>query len=86
MSNAFEDYLLEKGITHELTVRLTPQQNGLAKRKNRTLMEMDRCMLKSKRLPHKFWLEGLICASHVLNRASTKILKTITPFEAWHVR
>ena len=41
-------------------------------------------MLQSKRLPHKFWLEGLMCANHVLNRAPTKALKTITPFEAWH--
>ena len=52
----------EKGITHELTVRLTLQQNGVAERKNRTLMEMTRCVLKSKKLPHKFWLEGLMCA------------------------
>ena len=84
MSNAFEDYLLEKGIAHELTMRLTPQQNGQAERKNRTLMEMDRCMLKSKRLPHKFWLEGLMWANHVLNCAPTKVLKIIMPFEAWH--
>ena len=41
-------------------------------------------MLKSKRLPHKFWLEGLMWANHVLNCAPTKVLKIIMPFEAWH--
>lgn len=78
--------MLKKGITHEFTLRLAPQQNEVAERKNRTLMEMTRCMLKSKKLPHKFWLEGLMCANHVLNHAPTKTLKTITPFESWHGR
>ncbi|MCO5581491.1 hypothetical protein L7F22_035376 [Adiantum nelumboides] len=62
----------------------TPQQNGVAERKNRSLMEMARCMLKAKSLPHKLWMEAVACAAHVLNRCPTRALKTITPYESWY--
>ena len=86
MSNAFKDFLAHKGIKHQCTMPYTPQQNGVAERKNRSLMEMARCMLKAKGLPHKLWMEAVACATHVLNRCPTKVLKTITPFEVWHDR
>ncbi|MCO5571726.1 hypothetical protein L7F22_025473 [Adiantum nelumboides] len=47
-------------------------------------MEMARCMLKAKSLPHKLWMEAVACAAHVLNRCSTHALKTITPYESWY--
>ncbi|MCO5583253.1 hypothetical protein L7F22_037162 [Adiantum nelumboides] len=62
----------------------TPQQNGVAERKNRSLMETARCMLKAKSLPHKLWMEAVACATHVLNRCSTCALKAIPPYEAWY--
>jgi len=83
LSKAFDAFCLEKGIVHQCTTPYTPQQNGVAERKNRSLMEMARCMLKAKGLPHKFWVEALMCATHVLNRCPTKALKSITPYEAW---
>ncbi|MCO5556318.1 hypothetical protein L7F22_009865 [Adiantum nelumboides] len=55
-------------------------------RKNRSLMEMARCMLKDKSLPHKLWMEAVACATHVLNRCPTRALKTITPYESWYDR
>ncbi|MCO5553831.1 hypothetical protein L7F22_007357 [Adiantum nelumboides] len=64
----------------------TPQQNGVAERKNRSLMEMARCMLKAKSLPHKLWMEAVACAAHVLNRCPTRALKNITPYESWYDR
>ncbi|MCO5608214.1 hypothetical protein L7F22_062420 [Adiantum nelumboides] len=64
----------------------TPQQNGVAERKNRSLMEMARCMLKAKSLPHKLWMEAVACAAHVLNKCPTRALKTITPYESWYDR
>ena len=64
----------------------TPQQNGVAERKNRSLMEMARCMVKSQSLPHGFWLEAVMCATYVLNRCPTKALQVVTPYEAWHGR
>ncbi|MCO5552239.1 hypothetical protein L7F22_005751 [Adiantum nelumboides] len=84
MSGAFKDFLGKKGIKHQCTMPYTPQQNGVAERKNRSLMEMARCMLKAKSLPHKLWMEAVACAAHVLNRCPTRALKTITPYESWY--
>ncbi|MCO5588630.1 hypothetical protein L7F22_042587 [Adiantum nelumboides] len=84
ISGAFKDFLGKKGIKHQCTMPYTPQQNGVAERKNRSLMEMARCMLKAKSLPHKLWMEAVACAAHVLNRCPTRALKTITPYESWY--
>ncbi|MCO5606361.1 hypothetical protein L7F22_060549 [Adiantum nelumboides] len=86
MSGAFKDFLGKKGIKHQCTMPYTPQQNGVAEWKNRSLMEMARCMLKAKSLPHKLWMEAVACAAHVLNRCPTRALKTITPYESWYDR
>jgi len=67
-------------------VPYTPQQNGVAERKNRSLTEMAQCMVKSQALPHSFWLEAIMCATYVLNRCPTKALQSMTPYEAWHDR
>jgi hypothetical protein len=84
LSNEFEQYCKHVGIRHELTVRYTPQQNGVCERKNRTIVEMARCMLKEKNLPRKFWAEAVSCAVYILNRSPTKSLMNITPHEAWY--
>ena len=84
MPKEFDTYLAKCGIKHQCTVPFTPQQNGVAKRKNRSLMEMARCMVKSQALPHAFWLEAVMCATYVLKRCPTKTLQNVTPYEAWH--
>ena len=70
MSSDFNAFLAERGIKHQCTVPYTPQQNGVVERKNMSLMEMARCMVKSQALPHSFWLEVVIRASYVLKQAS----------------
>ena len=62
------------------------QKNGMAKRKNSSLMEMAKSMVNSQNLPHGFYIEAIMWAIYVLNRFSTKALKSITPYEAWHGR
>jgi transposase InsO family protein len=44
----------ETGIKHYTTTPYTPQQNGVVERRNQTVVEMARCMLKSKGVPPKF--------------------------------
>ena len=78
MSTAFKEFLIQRGIKHQCTMPYTPQQNGVSERKNMSLMEMARCMLKSKGLPHKFWMEAVTCAMHVLNRCPTRALKAFS--------
>ena len=82
----FLDYCKVNGIQRQLTVRHTPLQNGVAEKKNRTIEEMKRRMLKGKGLPNKFWAETVKTATYILNRFSTKVVRNQTPFEAWHKR
>ena len=85
-STKFENYLKADGIRHELTVPKTPQQNGVAERLNRTLVEMARSMLLDAKLPKRFWAEAVSTAVYLKNRTSSKPLQDMTPYEAWHGR
>ena len=58
-SDEFENYLKKEGIKHELTIPKCPEQNGVAERFNRTLVEMVRSMLADSELPKSFWAETL---------------------------
>ena len=82
-STEFESYLKSEGVRHELTVPKTPEQNGVAERMNRTLVETVRPILADAKLPHKFWAEALSTAAYLRNRSPTKAVKGMTPFEAW---
>lgn len=66
-----------------MTVPRTPQQNGVVERKNRTIRNMARTMLKSQCMPKEFWAEAVACAVYLSNRSPTRSLEKITPQEAW---
>ena len=67
MSKEFEKYLTEHGIQHEVTVLKTPQENGIAERMKRTLVESIRSMLADLKLPKCFWAEALSIAIYLHN-------------------
>ncbi|KAL4386156.1 hypothetical protein GQ457_09G030990 [Hibiscus cannabinus] len=67
----------------QLTAAYTPQQNGVAERKNRTIMNMVRSMLSGKKIPKKFWPEAVNWTVHILNRCPTLAVKDKCPEEAW---
>ncbi|GKU93614.1 hypothetical protein SLEP1_g7191 [Rubroshorea leprosula] len=73
----------EQGIKHEITFPYTPQHNGVAERKNRTIMDMTRSLLKAKGMPNSFWGEAVSCSVYLLNRSPTRSVQNITPVEAW---
>ena len=62
----------------------TPQQNGVAERKNRSLKEMATYLLQAKNLPPSLWAEAVNCASYIHNRVPHKSVVGTTPFEALH--
>eukprot|EP00253_Pinus_taeda_P019494 PITA_19494 len=68
----------------QFTVPHTPQQNGVAERKNRTLVECARSMLQGKNISNVFWAEAINTAVYLKNRSPTKILELKTPFEAFY--
>ncbi|GJU53449.1 putative ribonuclease H-like domain-containing protein [Tanacetum coccineum] len=69
------------GIKREFSVARTPQQNGVAKRRNRTLIEVARTMLVDSKLPTTFWAEAVNTACYVLNRVLVIKPHTKTPYE-----
>jgi hypothetical protein len=65
------------------TARYTPQHNGVAERKNQTIKNMARTLLKEKNLSNIFWAEVVACSFYLLNRSPTTSLKMKVPQEAW---
>nr|GEZ76424.1 hypothetical protein [Tanacetum cinerariifolium] len=70
-----------KGIKREFSVARTPQQNGVAERKNRTLIEAARTMLADSLLPILFWAEAVNTAYYVQNRVLVTKPHNKTPYE-----
>lgn len=82
-SSEFNDYCSQNGIKRQLTTAHTPQQNGVAERKNRTVMNMVRSLLIETNVPKTFWPEAVNWTFYVLNRCPTSSVKDMTPEEAW---
>lgn len=83
-SRTFQDYCTEHGIKRQLTTAYTPQQNGVAERKNRSVLNMTRCMMMGMNVPQRFWPEAVQYSVYILNRSPTSILGNITPTEKWN--
>jgi hypothetical protein len=87
VSNEFEQYLRMHGIQHQLTVRYTPQQNGVAERFNRTVCELARALVIDSELPKSFWAEAVSTAVYVRNRTPTNAHhEATTPYQKWFSR
>ncbi|GKE80035.1 retrovirus-related pol polyprotein from transposon TNT 1-94, partial [Tanacetum coccineum] len=73
-----------KGIKREFSVARTPQQNKVAERKNRTLIEAARTMLADSKLPTTFWAEAVNTAYYVQNRVLVIKPHNKTPYELFN--
>nr|GEW03597.1 RNA-directed DNA polymerase, eukaryota, reverse transcriptase zinc-binding domain protein [Tanacetum cinerariifolium] len=83
LSQEFKDYLSENGTVQNLTSPYTPQQNGVSKRRNRTLLDMMRSMFNLTTLQLSFWDYALKFVVRILNMVPTKKVDK-TPYEIWH--
>ena len=81
-SNEFESFCEISGIQRHLTAPYTPQQNGVVERRNRTLLEMTRSILKHMEVPNYLWGEAVRHSTYLINRIATKTLILQTPYEA----
>nr|GFB08656.1 retrovirus-related Pol polyprotein from transposon TNT 1-94 [Tanacetum cinerariifolium]GFB08666.1 retrovirus-related Pol polyprotein from transposon TNT 1-94 [Tanacetum cinerariifolium] len=79
----FKQLCIESGIARHLTVFGTPQQNGLAERMNRTLMDKVHSLLIQSGLPKTFWAEATCTAAYLINRSPSTAIKKKTPMEMW---
>ena len=84
INKQFDTYLSILGVNKQVTAAYTPQQNGVAERMNRTLLEATRSMLHASGLPLTYWHHALKTAVYLRNRSPTSALDGITPHHAWH--
>ena len=83
-SKAFASFCAAKGIIHQFTNPYSPEQNGIAERLNRTIIESARSMLLHASLPQQFWAEAVNTAVYLHNRSPRVALKDKTPYECWY--
>ncbi len=86
VSKKFDAFLVECGIQRQTSAPYSPQQNGVAERANRTIMECARSMILAQGLGLEFWGEAVNTAVYIKNQCPTKALDSKTPQEAWSGR
>ena len=78
----FNAFCREHGIVHQTTAPYSPESNGVAERKNRTLKEMMNAMLGESGLAQNMWGEALLTSNYILNKIPHKVTGK-TPYELW---
>uniref|UniRef100_A0A4Y0BLU3 Retrovirus-related Pol polyprotein from transposon TNT 1-94 n=1 Tax=Anopheles funestus TaxID=62324 RepID=A0A4Y0BLU3_ANOFN len=85
ISHDLQTFLRQKGIVNQFSSPYSPQQNGIAERKNRYLKEMAMCMLEDAQLERRFWGEAILTATYIQNRIPTRATG-MSPYEKWYLR
>ncbi|XP_013616919.1 PREDICTED: uncharacterized protein LOC106323322 [Brassica oleracea var. oleracea] len=80
-SNEFNNFCEENGIQRHLTAPYSPQQNGVVERRNRTILEMTRSILKHMSVLNYMWGEAVRHVTYLINRSATRTLASKTPYE-----
>jgi transposase InsO family protein len=79
-SHHFQQLLSTHGILHRITCPHTPQQNGIAERKHRHVIETSLALLAQSHKPPKYWVEACLTAVFLINRMPSPIIQYSTPF------
>ena len=74
-------YFQKEGIIHESSCVNTPQQNGVAERKNGHLLAVTRALLFQQHVPKSYWGEAVLTSTHIINRLPSTTLGLKTPME-----
>ncbi|RVX11422.1 Retrovirus-related Pol polyprotein from transposon TNT 1-94 [Vitis vinifera] len=78
-TSSLSTYLQNHGIIHISSCVDTPQQNGVAERKNRHLLEVARCLMFSSNVPNYFWGEAILTTTYLINRMPSRVLTFQSP-------
>jgi len=76
-------FFMENGIVHQSTCVNSPQQNGIAERKNRHILEVARALLFATKVPKYLWGEAVLTAAHLITRMPSRVLNLKTPLETF---
>jgi transposase InsO family protein len=80
-SNQFNQFCDSKGMIHQVSCPHTPQQNGVAKRKHRHLVQCALALLSQSTLPMSYWSYAISIAAHLINKLPTPNLSNKSPWE-----
>ncbi|RVW95141.1 Retrovirus-related Pol polyprotein from transposon RE2 [Vitis vinifera] len=75
----FTSFMSHHGILHQSSCAHTPQQNGVAERKNRHLVETARTLLLHSNVPFRFWGDAVLTACYLINRMPSSVLHDQIP-------
>ena len=82
-NKVFDEYFKQEGISRQLTVPDTPEQEGVGERCNRTLLDKVRELLKEAGLGDKYWGEAMQTDVYLKNLSPTKAVFNMVPYEGW---
>ena len=85
-NNRFQLFCEENGILHNFSTPITPQQNGIVERKNRSLLEMARTMVNDNSTPKHFWAKAVNIACYLQNKIYIRPILKKTPNLSWKGR
>nr|GEV48673.1 hypothetical protein [Tanacetum cinerariifolium] len=80
LNKTLNAFFKEEGIEHQTSTARTPKQNGIVKRRNRTLVEAARMMLSASKLPLFFWAEAIATAYYTQNQSIIILTHGKTPY------
>lgn len=81
VSKQLQSFLISKGTVHQKSCPHTPEQNGLAERKHRHLIETTITILQNAKLPASFWTHAVQTSVYLINRMPSVILQNKSPYE-----
>ena len=84
ISNEFNEFYIKRGIKRQVSSPSTPKQNGIAKRRNRSIMDCARTMMIEENVAIKYWKEAIGTVVHTLNRVQLKKDTNQTPYVLWY--
>ena len=85
-NSQLESLCTRTGIAQEFSAPITPQKNGVVKRKNKVIQEMARTMLHNKDVAKDLWGEAVNIACHIVNQVYFRLGIKKTPYKLWKGR
>ncbi|PKU87026.1 Retrovirus-related Pol polyprotein from transposon TNT 1-94 [Dendrobium catenatum] len=86
VNHHLKQFLIQHGIRHQISCPYTPEQNGMAERKHRHVIETTRKLLFNSSVPYKYWPDAVLTATYLINRMPSPTIKNMSPYERLYHR